>query len=101
MKFGDKEMKEARKKGMLKLYLINFVATLVSAYVLAHFIDYAQAQTYVEGLQAAFWIWLGFIAPIMLRTVLWECKPVKLYALNVSYHLVSFGIMSVILTLLV
>ena len=95
MKIDFADMKEMKKKAN-KMYAINFVATLVMAYVLAHFVDYTQAGTFLEGLEAGFWIWLGFIATVMLGSVLWENKPLELYFLNISYQLLNVLIMAVI-----
>ncbi len=95
MKIDFADMKEMKKKAT-KMYAINFVATLVMAYVLAHFVDYTQAGTFLEGLQTGFWIWLGFIATVMLGSVLWENKPLELYFMNVSYQLLNVLIMAVI-----
>ena len=75
----------------------GFIATLLMSYIFAHFIDYAQASTIMEGIVAGLWIWLGFVATIMLNGVLWEGRPFKLYLLNVSYHLVTLAVMGAIL----
>lgn len=85
----EASMEQAKKKGMTKLYTIAFIGSLVMSYVLAHFVDYAEATTVSEGLQTGFWVWLGFMATKTLGTVLWENKPVKLYILNTTYDLVS------------
>jgi len=96
-KLTMKDMEEAKKRGMTKVYILAFVGHLVMAYVLAHFIGYVESTTVVLGLQLAFWLWLGFIATVFLNTVLWEGKPVKLYLLNVLHYLVVIGVMSSIL----
>ena len=51
------------------------------------------------GMQAGFWVWLGFIATTMIGIVLWEIKPVKLYLLIVAYYLISLLVMGSILAL--
>ena len=78
-------------------YAINVVASLVMAYVLAHYVDFAEAVTIAGGLQAGFWAWLGFIAPVQLGKVLWENQPFKLYLLNTGYYFVSLLVMGAIL----
>lgn len=89
----DKEMKEAKKKGMGKTMVVAFVASLVLMYVLAAFVDLVSSTTFALGAQTGAWAWLGFIATVMLNSVLWEKKPVKLYLINVSYYLVSLVVM--------
>ena len=95
--FTEKKMGEAKKKGIAKMYAVGFLSTLVMAYVLAHMVDYTDATTVMGGLQAGFWIWLGFVATVQLGSVLWEGKPVKLYLLNTSYYLVNLLLMGTIL----
>jgi len=96
-KMSEKQLKVMKAKGMGKTYLIAFIAALVTAYVLALFIDLTQAGTLLQGIQIGFWVWLGFIATTMLGNVLWEGKPVQLYVLNVVHQLVSIAVMGAIL----
>ena len=99
MNFDKKKMSEMKNKGMGKTYVIMVVGTLVTSYVLAHFVDYLDATNVAGALTAAFWIWLGFIATVMLGSVLWEGKPWKLYFLNVAYYLINLAVMAVVLAL--
>ena len=99
MKFDKKKMSEMKNKGMGKTYVIMTIGTLVTSYVLAHFVDYLDAANFAGALTAAFWIWLGFFAAVMIGTVLWEGKPWKLYILNVAYYLVNLSVMATILAL--
>lgn len=66
----EKDMQKAKQKGVTKQIAGQFIATLVTAYVLAHFVRYVNAMSWTDGVQAGFWIWLGFIAPMMLGIVL-------------------------------
>ena len=99
MGFDKKKMEEMKKAGMARTYAGGFVATLVMSYVLAHIVKFAQAATITDAVMAGFWTWLGFIATVMLGTVLWEGKPVKLYLINVFHYLVVLVAMASILTL--
>lgn len=104
MNIDPKRMAEMKKNPVMKkkvnrAYALMFLGVLVTAFVLAHFVDYVEATTVAEALQAGFWLWLGFIVPVMLGGVLWEEKPWTLYLLNVSYQLVNMIVMAVILTL--
>ena len=92
-------MPEEQKKAAAKSYALMFVGTLVMTYVLAHFIYIASVVTVTDALVLGFWIWLGFVATVMLGVVLWEGKPWKLYLLNVGYQLVSLLVAAVILAL--
>ncbi len=97
MGFTDKSMKEM-KITPAQAMIGGFITTLVMSYILAHFVDYTQAATIMDGVVAGFWIWLGFIATIQLGSVLWEGKPVKLYLINTLHYLVVLVVMGAILT---
>jgi len=92
---GVKKSKKA--KLMWLRFLIYLVGMLVMAFVLAHFLVFAAAVTYVEALITAFWLWLGFIAPITIGGMLWENKSIKLFVLNNAYNLIALGIMACVL----
>ena len=99
--FSDKQikqMKEKGQKGMTKTYTVMVISTLVTAYVLAHFVDYLQALTVGEAVTLGFWLWLGFLATSQIGSVLWEQKPVKLYLINTLHYLVTLCVMAIILT---
>jgi hypothetical protein len=76
---------------------LGFVATLVMAFVLAHFVDYVEATTIGAAAQLAFWVWLGFSAPLLLGSFLWEGRPLRLWVLNAAYRLVELIVMAAIL----
>jgi hypothetical protein len=100
MGWSQSDMESMKNRGgMGKLYFWQFVASLVTAYVLAHFVSYFDATDVSRALQLAFWSWLGFIATISLTSILWENKSKELYGINVAYHLIGLCIMSVILAL--
>lgn len=92
----EKQLAEAKKKGMAKSYIAAYVGSALMAYILAHFAKYAGAATPIEGAMAGFWAWLGFVAPVLSGAVLWEGKPVKLYILNIAHYLVALLVMGAI-----
>ena len=96
---SEKQIEEAKKKGMAKSYVIMFVSTLVMGYILAHFVGYVQAKTVTDAFMLALWTWLGFIVTVLISSVLWEGKSYKLYLLNIFHYLVTLVVMSIILTL--
>ena len=99
MNIDKKKMDEAKKKGMIMNYIIMIISTLVMSYTLAHLVKFLSATNIFDALRVAFWMWLGFIATVMLGTVLWEGKSWKLYCLNATYWLVNLAVMSSILAL--
>ena len=94
----DKNMEDA-KAGMAKTYGLTFVAALIMAYVLAHFVKLVGATTAGMGVQTGFWAWLGFVATTSLNQYLYsvKSKPWSLYALEQGYWLVIFVINGAIL----
>lgn len=70
-------------------YLLAFVSSLVLVYILAHFVRYTKAKGVADGMQTAFWLWLGFVATTQLATVIFEQRKLGLYLLNVGYQLVA------------
>ncbi len=97
----SKKEKEKAMKMMPKSLIGNFLALLVTAYVLTHVIQACSAFDRTEGiaagLQAGFFIWLGFVATTLLNTVLWEGRSWKLYFINVGHHLAGLLLMGSIL----
>lgn len=93
------EKMKAAKANMPKKYVVALISALVMAFITAHFINFVGATTLADGIQTAFWIWLGFIATVTLGKVLWDGKPIQLYILENGYNLVSLAIMGAILAL--
>ena len=100
--FGSKWMKLAGiKKTSMKVSsaVLGLVTSLVTAAVLAYFLDLTGTTDWQGGLLIGFLVWLGFQGTLTLGSVLWEKKPVGLYVLNNGFNLLSALIMAVILTL--
>jgi hypothetical protein len=81
--------------------LIVFVASLITAYVLAHITYLAHAffgNSYIkDALTTAFWVWLGIAGVRMIAHDTFQCRPVKLTLINASHELVTLLIMAVII----
>jgi hypothetical protein len=92
---------ESMKKDAAGGYAGSMIAALVTAYILAHFVTYAQNfnQDYSAfgGLTGAFWAWLGFVVTTALSSVLFERRAWTLYFINIGYYLVSFLAMGALL----
>ena len=90
------------KKGMGgSTYFLMILSSLVKAYVLAYIIGLMSEMSLSSGLQAGFWIWLGFFATTKLGDVLWSGKSWKVYFINVFHDLISLLVMGAILSVLV
>jgi|SRR3989344_8618325 len=91
------QLQKAKSKGMAKSYGINFIGTVVLTFVLAWVLQATQVTSSGAGAGTGILLWLGFIVTVMLGTVLWDKKPVKLYLLNIGYYLIVFIIAGAIL----
>ena len=91
------QIEKAKKKGMTGQFITSFISSVVMAFILAHFVQYGEIANYVEAIQLAFYLWIGFIATVMIGSVLWENKSIKVYLINSVYYLVSLSIMTIIL----
>lgn len=93
-------LKEADlKKGPGIGYLYTFIMALFLAFVLKHFLVYAQSNTLKEGLVTGLWIGLGFVVTTMGPNYVFTEKPLKLAGIDIGYQFVNVLVMSAILTL--
>lgn len=76
----------------------EFVLTVITAFVLAHFAVLFGATTAASALQLAFWAWLGFYATTLMGPVLWEKMPIELYAITAGRWLVSLLAMALVIS---
>jgi Protein of unknown function (DUF1761) len=97
MNYTSEKMASMKQKGMGMLYAAQAVGSLVTAYVLAHFVDYLAVTTIGGALQLALWIWLGFFVTTALGLVLWEGRSKTFFYVNVAYHLISLAVVASIL----
>lgn len=93
---------EKKKKSAGTAYIQQFVGALLTAYVLAHVLwAYSIALPEVvgiaAGLQGAFWLWVGFILPVVYGKKLWEGKRLAYVAVDLGHYLVSLLVMGMIL----
>lgn len=86
-------MKKMKLSPMAAMSL-GFVASLVTAYVLSVFTGFLGITAWAAAANFAFWIWLGFVAPVQLGVFLWEGKSFKLFVLNTSYNLITLIVMT-------
>ena len=80
-----------------KLYAMTFVATIVSAIVLAKIIDLTSVNTVFYGMKVGFCVWLGLVATVQLTGALFGKQPTKLFLINTGYQLICYLTMGGIL----
>lgn len=78
-------------------YAVATVAALVQAYVLAHFIDYTNASTWVDGLTTGLWIGVGFVAMAIAANYVFARRSAMLWMIDSGYFIVSLAISGALL----
>ena len=94
---NDKAKMEEMRKGAGKLYGITFIASLISAFVLAKIIDVTTVNAVLYGMKIGFAVWLGFVTTVQLTSTLFKKRPIKLYLIDTGYQLVCYLVMGAIL----
>lgn len=92
------EKKEEMKKGMSAMYFKQFVASFVTAWVLAIFIHKAGSASSATAVKVAVGAWLGFILPVKFGDSIWGGKK-ELFYLGASHSLVGLIVMGYLLSL--
>lgn len=85
------------KSGMARAVTIDFIGSLIMAFVLLHAVKYAGAESAVQGMAVGFFNWLGFIAVVTIGTVTYLRKPFQLFLVQNGYLLLSLLAMGAIL----
>ncbi|HLC19972.1 MAG TPA: DUF1761 domain-containing protein [Candidatus Nanoarchaeia archaeon] len=101
MGYTNKDMDKAKNRGMLKLYIAAFIGSILTSFVLARVILLINARSVGGGAATALLLWLGFAVPLLLSSVLWEQKPLKIYFINIAYQLVSMVVMGGVIGVLI
>jgi hypothetical protein len=87
--------------------ILNLVGTFLMAYVLAHDVSVWRPSTWnagadqgphVYGFFAGFFVWLGFIVPILLNGIAFERKSWKVFAIGAGFQFLSLQAMGMILS---
>src|SRR6185369_7912154 len=77
------------KAGMTRAIAIDFLGSLIMAFVLLQAVKYAGAATAAQGMAVGFFNWLGFIAVVTIATVTYLPKPLQLFFVQNGYLLLS------------
>ncbi len=80
-------------------YVVNTIASLVFAYVLAHLIKFSLTTTFSQGVMIGFWVWLGFVVTTVIPGYMYESRPKMLYFLFIIYQLISITLMGGLLAI--
>ena len=102
MKIPKSEIDAMKAKGMgpmIPRMIAALAQQLVFATVVSHLASALGVAGAVPAILFAVLLWLGFVATILLNTVLWENRKMELYLFNVAYHLVSLVAVTLIVVM--
>ena len=95
---ADKAKVKEMQKSAGPAYLVSFLASVVSAFVLAMFLHHMHVQSIGMGLLVAAHAWLGFVATVQLTGALFMKQSMKLFGINTGYQLACYLVMGAILS---
>jgi hypothetical protein len=94
---NDKAKTEEMKKSAGPAYGGSFLASIVSAFILALFLHWLRVESLHFGLMVGFHVWLGFVATVQFTSALFTKQSMKLFGINTGYQLVCYVAMGAIL----
>jgi len=94
---NDKEKMKEMQKGAGMTYGLSFVASLLSAFVLAKVLGLRPLEGALYGIKIGVAVWAGFVATVQLTSALFTKNSAKLFFINTGYQLVCYVAMGVIL----
>jgi hypothetical protein len=97
MKNINKTEEELKKGGVGLTFIYEFIAILVTNYVLAAIILFIGAADFWRGFQIGIILWIGFVAMTHLSTVTFEKRNFNLYLIQITYRLIAISISAGIL----
>jgi hypothetical protein len=84
--------------GLPRAIAVDLICFAVMALILDQVLQHWRALTIVPAVLCTFLLWLGFVAVALLHSVTYEHRPLRYYAINAGYRLVSMTAMGVVLT---
>ncbi len=79
----------AKSKTMIAGMISSFIGDLLLAFILAHMVKWAGADSFGFGAFIGGIVWLGFFAAPAFPQGIYESRPFKLFAINAGYWLVG------------
>lgn len=88
---------ETMRAGLGKAMAVDIIASLIMAFALANIIVGANITDWLNGALAGFWVWLGFMATLMVSLWGYENRSLKLIAINLGNNLIALILMGALL----
>lgn len=99
-KILEKDIEKTSKLSTYKMYLGGLVVEMALAYALFMMGSMLGLETIVEWAKAGFLVGFFFIGISALTGILWEKKPIKLWAVNTFASAITLAAMGIVLALL-
>jgi hypothetical protein len=78
-------LEEAQMKGQGATFALAALASLVTAFALAGFLNFTASQTFAQGALAGLQFWIGFTFTQMLVDYRFAKRPWKLFFINAGH----------------
>ncbi|KQU93955.1 DUF1761 domain-containing protein [Devosia sp. Root105] len=88
---------ETMKAGLGKAMVVDVIASLIMSFALANIIVGANIADWLNGALAGFWVWLGFMATLLVSLWGYENRSLKLIAINLGNNLIALVLMGALL----
>lgn len=88
---------ETMQAGLAKAMVVDVIASLIMAFALANIIGASGITDWLNGALAGFWVWLGFIATVLVSLWGYENRSLKLIAINLGNNLIALVLMGALL----
>lgn len=88
---------ETMRTGLGRAMVVDVIASLIMAFALANIIGASGITDWFNGAMAGFWVWLGFIATMMVSLWGYEDRSLKLIAINLGNNLIALVLMGALL----
>jgi hypothetical protein len=78
-------------------YALSAIGAIVSSYVLARIVKWAEVDDLWNGALIGIFVWAGFVATVLAVTTYFGGRPRALWLINGGYQLVSLVLMGALL----
>ena len=84
---------KANSKGLIGIFLAN----LAMAFGLAYFIVSIDIYDVIGAFWLTVWLFIGFVGPLTISSVLWEGKSIKLWIFSNIINVICLFVMALVL----
>lgn len=97
MRLTAKDTKSMNKKGIGKLYALEFLGGFVMAFMLGHIVTLYHTKSLIDGATIGLWIGIAFVLTTTLGDYMFNNRPRELYFINNGYQIISLILMGIVL----